>query len=634
MEVPLMPSVMSKTNVGDPLQMVDLRGLIEPPTMPSVAPKDGVSDALQWVNLRSLMETPAMPSLAANQGVSDTPYSMPSPTPNQGVSDAPHTMNDPFLMGNIVGFTAPSQQANTPQNTGNPLYQGFPGFTTAPTIAHKQDISPHEPPVPSSVRDGGKLIPTSGEHNLVKPPSMPSLANQKAAGDTPHPATDSLPLDEFPESSNIPFSAPHSENASGFYFLREETTASEPSSAFNVYTVRQDFPILHQTIHGKPLIWLDNAATTQKPQSVIDTLSQYYQHYNSNVHRGAHTLASLATEGYENARKKVQKFLGAGSPEEIIFVRGTTEAINLVAQTYGRKHVKQGDEIVLTTLEHHANIVPWQMLCQEKGSTLRVVPITDSGEIILEEYAKLLGPQTRIVAITHVSNVLGTVLPVREMAAMAHYHGATVVVDGAQSVSHFRVNVHELDSDFYVFSGHKLFAPTGIGVVYGKKAMLEEMPPWQGGGAMIDKVTFEKTTYSKPPTKFEAGTGNIADAIGLGAALDYLERIGHEAMAQYEQMLMSYAIEALSTIPGLRHYGTAPGKVGVLAFNIPGIRPEDMAKYLDSEGIAARAGHHCAQPTMERFGVTGMVRPSIAFYNTIEEIDVLVNAIRKVIQRM
>ncbi|MFN8469955.1 MAG: cysteine desulfurase [Caldilineaceae bacterium] len=398
---------------------------------------------------------------------------------------------------------------------------------------------------------------------------------------------------------------------------------------YDVHAVRRDFPVLHQKVYGKPLIWLDSAATSQKPQAVIDAESSFYEHDNSNIHRAAHALAARATDAYEGARKKVQNFLGASSPDEIIFVRGTTEGINLIAQTCGRQRLQPGDEIILTTLEHHANIVPWQFVAQEKGVVIKVVPITDTGEVRLEEYARLLSPRTRIVALTHVSNTLGTVVPVELMTALAHQVGATVVVDGAQSVPHFRVNVQALDCDFFVFSGHKLFAPTGIGAVYGKKALLEALPPWQGGGNMIDHVTFEHTTFNKVPYKFEAGTGHIGGAVGLGAAIDYLDRIGFEAATHYEDGLLAYATQGLATIPDLRLFGTAPHKVGVASFALGGISPEEIGKFLDRQGIAVRAGHHCAQPTMQRFGVTGMVRPSLAFYNTFEEIDALIAAVYK-----
>ena len=406
--------------------------------------------------------------------------------------------------------------------------------------------------------------------------------------------------------------------------LANSQAAREP---FDPYRVKRDFPILGQQVHGKPLIWLDNAATTQKPQAVIDRLSHFYEYENSNIHRAAHALAARATDAYEAAREKVRRFLRAPSVKDIIFVRGTTEGINLVAQAWGRRNVRKGDEIVISWLEHHANIVPWQMLCAETGARLRVAPVDDRGQIILEEYEKLLNPKTRIVSIAQVSNALGTVTPVREMTAMAHRHGARVLVDGAQSVSHMAVDVQSIDCDFFVFSGHKVFGPTGIGVVYGKQEVLEHMAPWQGGGNMIADVTFEKTIYQAPPERFEAGTGNIADAVGLGAALDYVEQIGMEVIARYEHDLLVYATEKMRLVPGLTFIGTAAEKASVLSFVLAGHETLDVGKALDREGIAVRAGHHCAQPILRRFGLEATVRPSLAFYNTCADVDALVAAL-------
>jgi cysteine desulfurase/selenocysteine lyase len=391
--------------------------------------------------------------------------------------------------------------------------------------------------------------------------------------------------------------------------------------------VRRDFPILQEQIHGRPLIWLDNAATTQKPNAVIDRLSYFYRHENSNVHRAAHTLAARATDAYESAREKSRRFLNASSTREIIFVRGTTEGINLVAKSWGHRYVHKDDEVVITWLEHHANIVPWQQLCSEKGARLRVAPVNDRGEVILEEYEKLLGPRTKIVSFSQVSNALGTITPAREMVEIAHRYGVRVLVDGAQAVSHMPVDVQSLNCDFYVFSGHKIFGPTGIGVVYGKVDVLDSMPPWQGGGNMIADVTFEKTTYQSAPARFEAGTGNIADAVGLGAALDYIEQIGRESIAAYEHELMNYATAGLLTVPGLRLIGTAREKAGVLSFVLDDVRTEDVGVALNQEGIAVRAGHHCAQPILRRMGVDSTVRPSLAFYNTYEDVDALVAAL-------
>jgi len=399
------------------------------------------------------------------------------------------------------------------------------------------------------------------------------------------------------------------------------------SYPFDVQAIRRDFPILRERVNGRPLVWLDNAATTQKPQSVIDRLKYFYEHENSNVHRAAHELAARATDAYESAREKVRHFINAPSTREIIFVRGATEGINLVAQSWGRRNVQKDDEIVITWLEHHANIVPWQMLCAEKGARLRVAPVDNTGQIILEEYEKLLSPRTRLVALPIVSNALGVVPPVREMIEAAHRYGAMVLLDGAQSVSHMRTDVQSLDCDFFVFSGHKVFAPTGIGVVYGTPEVLAHMPPWQGGGNMIQDVTFEKTVYQPAPQRFEAGTGNIADAVGLGAAVDYLDRVGMETISRYEHDLLVYATESLQRIPGLRIIGTAKEKAGVLSFVLEGFRTEEVGDFLNRNGIAVRSGHHCAQPILRRFGLESTVRASLALYNTVEDVDALCYAL-------
>ncbi len=402
------------------------------------------------------------------------------------------------------------------------------------------------------------------------------------------------------------------------------------NSSLNVEKIRKDFPILKQKVHGKPLVYLDNAATTQKPLVVIETLDKYYREYNSNIHRGLHLLSEKATAAYEAVRLKAQKFLNAADSKEIIFTRGTTEGINLVAQTWGRKNVAAGDEVLVTNMEHHSNIVPWQMLCEEKGSTLKVVPINDAGELLMEYLKKLLTPKTKILAITHVSNALGTVNPIAEIIKLAHSKGVKVLVDGAQAVPHLPVDVQELDCDFYVFSGHKLYGPTGIGVLYGKYALLDAMPPYQGGGDMISSVTFEKTFYKKPPYKFEAGTPHIAGVIGLGTALDYVGKIGLGNIASQEQDLLAYGTKKLSEIPGLKIIGTAQHKAGVLSFTLGEIHPHDIGTILDRQGVAIRAGHHCAQPVMERFQIPATARASFAFYNTRSEIDALAKAIRKV----
>ncbi len=423
-----------------------------------------------------------------------------------------------------------------------------------------------------------------------------------------------------------------------YYFLTPPTSRVEPAPShfnrrlFDVNDIRRDFPILNERVHGRKLVWLDNAATTQKPQAVIDRLVHYYSHEYSNVHRAAHELAARSTEAYENARDKLRQFIGAGAPEEIVFVRGTTEAINLVAGSYGRKFISKGDEIVLSTLEHHSNIVPWQFLAEQVGAVIRVVPVTDRGEVLLSDFERALTTRTKFVALTHVSNALGTILPVREMIDIAHRRGARVLIDGAQAVSHFPVDVRALDADFYVLSGHKMFGPSAIGVLYGKKALLDEMPPWQGGGNMIQHVTFENSTFADPPSRFEAGTAALGPAVGLGAAADFLQRIGMDNVARHERELLYYATEALARIPGVRLIGTAPEKAGVVSFVTDQIPAEEMGKILDQEGIAVRAGHHCAQPTMARFGLESTVRPSLALYNTHEEIDHLARTVRRALQ--
>jgi cysteine desulfurase/selenocysteine lyase len=403
---------------------------------------------------------------------------------------------------------------------------------------------------------------------------------------------------------------------------------------FDAHAIKRDFPILEERVHGtKRLIWLDNAATTQKPRAVIERLTYFYEHESSNIHRAAHTLAARATDAYEGARERVRRFLNASTAKEIVFTRGATEAINLVAKAWGGRNIKAGDEIVLTVLEHHANIVPWQQLAAEKGAKIRVAPVDSNGQIILEEYEKLFSSRTRIASFTQVSNALGTITPAREMVEIAHRHGALALVDGAQTVSHQPVDVQSLDADFYVFSGHKVFGPTGIGALFGRQEVLEQMPPWQGGGNMIADVTFEKTVYQPPPFRFEAGTGNIADAVGLGAAIDYVTAIGLENISRYEHELLVYATEGLCRIPGLTLIGTAPDKAGVLSFVLDGRRTEDVGAALDKEGIAVRSGHHCAQPILRRFGLEATVRASLAPYNTKEDIDDLVAAVTRLQSR-
>jgi cysteine desulfurase / selenocysteine lyase len=535
----------------------------------------------------------------------------------------------------------------------------IPGLlTTVPTIPPAFDAALFTAPGTFSFLEDTR--PLFAFTNFT-PPAAPTLTNVTIPTETELraianefssfslPRIPEPPLDAaLPQIPGAPVSPSSTELAAGYSFLSEirqlvpaaPAQVTEPSAVpsdsptiqlssqpFDVASIRRDFPILEERVNGKPLIWLDNAATTQKPKSVIDRLSHFYSHENSNIHRAAHELAARATDAYEAAREKVRRFLNAPSVKEIVFVRGATEGINFVAQSWGRQNVRKGDEIVITWLEHHANIVPWQMLCAETGARLRVAPVDDSGQVLLDDYHKLLGPKTRLVSFAQVSNALGTVTPVREMIEMAHRYGAKVLLDGAQAVSHMPVDVQAYDCDFYVFSGHKIFAPTGIGVVFGKYDILENTPPWHGGGNMIQDVTFEKTTYQPPPGRFEAGTGIIADAVGLGAALDYLSRVGMVNVSRHEHDLLVYATEKLQRIPGLRFIGTAREKAGVLSFVLEGFRTEDVGAALNRQGIAVRAGHHCAQPILRRFGVESTVRPSLALYNTCEDIDALVAAI-------
>ena len=412
---------------------------------------------------------------------------------------------------------------------------------------------------------------------------------------------------------------------------RDARAAAAPAAAlWDVERIRKDFPALHQRVHGKPLVYLDNAATSQKPQAVIDALVAYYSLENSNVHRGVHLLSEKATQAYEEARVRVQRFLNAADAREIVFVRGATEGINLVAASYGRTWIGAGDEVIISTIEHHSNIVPWQLLCEERGALLRVIPVDDAGELLLDEYARLLGARTKLVAVSHISNALGTVNPVKRMIEMAHRQGVPVLIDGAQAAPHLRVDVQELDCDFYVFSGHKALGPTGIGVLYGRAEWLERMPPYQGGGDMIASVTFEKTTFNALPYKFEAGTPHIAGVIGLGVALDYLSGLGLDRVAAHERELLTYGTATLQAAPGVRIIGTARDKASVLSFIVDGVHAHDVGTILDHAGIAVRAGHHCTMPVMRRFGVPATVRASLAFYNTREELDALGAGLREV----
>ena len=548
---------------------------------------------------------------------------VPTTTAHQSLNPQQTLTPDAFSTSQVQ-----EQLPERPNSTGLPadgqcygakLYQTFAQEQGSPDLEAVFRSLRGIPDMPSA---DVAALPFPGAPNH-SPASLPELPGKAPAPLWPNGSA---------ETPGMPFSLPTAP-LEPYYFLREPQPPLHQPEGFNVATIRKDFPVLHQKIHGKDLVWFDNAATTQKPLSVINAVAHFYATDNSNIHRGAHTLAARATDAYEGAREKIRQFIGAGSATEIIYVRGTTEGINLVAQTWGRKFLQPGDEIVLSILEHHANIVPWQMVAHERGARIKVVPVNDRGEIIMEEYTKLLGPRTKFVSLTQASNGLGTILPVKEMIQLAKRFDAKVLIDGAQSVAHIPVNVQDLDADFFVFSGHKIFAPTGIGVVYGKRELLELMPPWQGGGNMIKDVRFEETIYNEAPAKFEAGTPSIGDAIGLGAALDYVRKIGLDNIARYEHELTEYGTERLKGIPGLRMIGTARNKVGVLSFVLNNLPNEEVGKLLDREGIAVRAGHHCTQPSLRRFGVEGTIRPSLAFYNTKDEIDRLAEVINHIQRR-
>jgi cysteine desulfurase/selenocysteine lyase len=532
---------------------------------------------------------PAVPSLGTVGGISPGDFSQ---VPSFGFLDEVRSLYS--TPPAVPVHTISTSTVKIPTETDVRSLPGFPGVTTPAIPASAADVA--------APQIAGAPV---GINNLDRAASFDFLKDIKPLE----------PVNVVPSLSPVAAE------------LQPKNAVELSSIPFDVAAIRRDFPILQERVNGRQLVWLDNAATTHKPQAVIDRLSYFYTHENSNIHRAAHTLAARATDAYEAAREKTRRFLNASTVKEIIFVRGATEAINLVAQSWGRRNIQKDDEIVITWLEHHANIVPWQMLCAEKGAKLRVAPVDNQGQILLDEYEKLLNSRTKFVSLAHVSNALGTITPVQEMVAAAHRHGARVLVDGAQAVSHLQVDVQSLDCDFYVFSGHKVFAPTGIGVVFGKSDVLNGMPPWQGGGNMIADVTFEKTVYHEPPGRFEAGTGSIGDAVGLGAAIDYLSRIGMVNISRYEHDLLVYATDALKRIPGLHLIGTAAEKASVLSFVLDGFRTEDVGTALNQEGIAVRSGHHCAQPILRRFGLESTVRPSLALYNTCEEIDALVGAI-------
>ena len=551
----------------------------------------------------------------------------------------PFTPQVPFVGVADIYVPAPTspEPEGIPQTVPVAPRGSVPDATAAPSAGHAAAgaVDPYLPPGIADLT--AFAVPTSGIVPATPgvlagaPPAVPIAPRGSAPAWLPEaPSVADLSWSSAPPAA--PSEVPAGDEAN-YHFL----TASLPvpqlrddHEVFDVNAVRADFPILRETVHGKPLIWFDNAATTQKPQAVIDRLTYFYTHENSNIHRAAHELAARATDAYEEARDTVRRFLGASKDEEIVFVRGTTEAINLVAYAWGGKHLGPGDEIVITHLEHHANIVPWQLISQQTGAILKVAPVDDAGNLLMSEFEDLLGPKTKLVAATHVSNALGTVTPVEKIVELGHRYGARVLIDGAQSIQHLPVDMQELGADFFVFSGHKIYGPTGIGVLYGCEEALIETPPWQGGGNMIADVTLERSLYQGPPTKFEAGTANIADAVGLGEALRYVERLGIERIAAYEHALLEYATPLLADIPGVRLVGTATEKASVLSFVLAGHDPVEVGKALNAEGIAVRAGHHCAQPILRRMGLEATVRPSFAFYNTFEEIDTFINAVRRI----
>jgi len=562
-------------------------------------------------------------------------------------------------------FRALPGQPPVPDGTPDPGLpaNGTPADLPPPAPRSRPSTPSGPPPTSAPVTHGaaaaGHGLPFVPEiptlMNLASQPGVPAAAPTAAptAMPTPDPGgfyflsgvpgyTPAMPATPgfgHAATASIPEAAAPAPAGAHFYFVDPERASEvpelplDPHPAFDVHAVRRDFPILSERVNGRPLIWLDNAATTQKPNAVIERLVEFYSRENSNIHRAAHELAARATDAYENARRTVAKFIGAGSAEEIVFVRGTTEAINLVAKSWGAQHIGQGDEIVISHLEHHANIVPWQMLAEQTGAVLKVIPVDESGQVLLDRYTALLSDRTKLVAVAHVSNALGTVVPISEIIEIGHRAGAKVLIDAAQSVPHMPIDVAALGADFLAFSGHKIFGPTGIGVLYGREEVLADMPPWEGGGNMIADVTLERSIYQPPPGRFEAGTGNIADAVGLAAALDYVDRIGLSQIASYEHALLEYATAGLRDIPGLRLVGTAADKASVVSFVLEGYEPVEVGTALNEEGIAVRAGHHCAQPILRRYGLEATVRPSLAFYNTHDEVDTLVAAVRRLSTR-
>ncbi|MEE3063864.1 MAG: family 2A encapsulin nanocompartment cargo protein cysteine desulfurase [Actinomycetota bacterium] len=581
-----------------------------PPQTAPVAPRGSVPD------------TTAATSAAHTAGGSSDLYS--APVPLIGVTDI-----------YVPAPTSPEPEG-LPQTAPVAPRGSVPDTTAAPAVAAGSIANPYLPPGLSDL--SAFAVPSQGIVATVPgvlagtTPTVAVAPRGSAPGVGWSPAAPSVPDLGWSDTASLAPNPPTGDDHN-YYFLTDAGPVprlADDHEVFDVNAIRADFPILKETVNGKPLIWFDNAATTQKPQVVIDRLSYFYAHENSNIHRAAHELAARATDAYEEARETVRRFIGAEKAEQNIFVRGTTEAINLVAYAWGGKHLGPGDEIVITHLEHHANIVPWQLLSQQTGAVLKVAPVDDAGNLLLSEFEHLLGPRTKLVAATQVSNALGTVTPVEKIVELGHRYGARVLIDGAQSIPHIPVDVAELGVDFFVFSGHKIYGPTGIGVLYGTEEALAETPPWQGGGNMIADVTLERSLYQGLPNKFEAGTGNIADAVGLGEALRYVERVGIERIAAHEHALLDYATPRLADIPGVRLVGTADEKASVLSFVLAGHEPLEVGKALNAEGIAVRAGHHCAQPILRRYGLEATVRPSFAFYNTFEEIDVFLRAVRRI----
>ncbi|OBJ01745.1 family 2A encapsulin nanocompartment cargo protein cysteine desulfurase [Mycobacterium sp. 1465703.0] len=626
-----------------------------PPQSAPVAPRGSVPDATA--------------ATSAGQTAAGTADVYPGPTPLVGLSNvyvpAPTSPEPAESLpqtvpvaprGSAPDTTAATSAAQTAAGTADLYPSSVPGLSVSDIYLPAPTSAEPEPPpqtVPVAPRGGAPdtttaaaapwaggdlsafavpagIVPTVPGVLAGTAPPVPAGSRGSAPSWLPDaPSVTDLGWSDAPASvSNAP--AGHEQD---YYFLTKAAPVPQfpdEHQVFDVNAVRADFPILKEVVNGKPLIWFDNAATTQKPQVVIDRLAHFYAHENSNIHRAAHELAARATDAYEEARDTVAEFIGAPSSDNIVFVRGTTEAINLVAHAWGGKHLQPGDEIVITHLEHHANIVPWQLISQKTGAILKVAPIDDAGNLLLHEFEELLGPRTKLVAASQVSNALGTVVPVDKIVELGHRYGAKVLIDGAQSIQHIPINVAELAADFFVFSGHKIYGPTGIGALYGTEEALTETPPWQGGGHMIADVTLERSLYQGPPTKFEAGTGNIADAVGLTEALRYVQRLGVDRIAAYEHALLEYATPRLADIPGVRLVGTAEEKASVLSFVLAGHEPLEVGKALNAEGIAVRAGHHCAQPALRRLGLEATVRPSFAFYNTFEEIDVFLKAVRRI----